>query len=88
MPPVSVLCAPAAAVDDDREPESCGRGGFVGRLHDALGHERDAVGEEQLARRRRIQPDVVGGLERALDDRVPGVTVDPLERRDRALGAP
>ena len=55
MPPTSVLCAPGdGGLDDDRVAELLGCGdGFVRVGGEPLGHERQAVGEQELARVRR-----------------------------------
>ena len=52
MPPSSVLCAPGdGGLHDDREAELLGGGdGLVGVGGEPLGHERQAVGEQELAR--------------------------------------
>ncbi len=66
---LGLVRAGGGRLDDGREAELGGcRDRRVGVLGDPLGHERQAVGGEQLARLGGIEPRVLGALERALDD--------------------
>ena len=76
-------------LDDDREAELLGCGdGLVGIGGEALGDEREAVGEQELARVGRAQPDIVVVRERPLDDALGGIAVDALEDGDGAVRLP
>ncbi len=73
-------------LDDNREAELLsGRDRLVRVGGEALGHERQPVGQQQLASVGCVQPDVVAVRERASDDAVSRLAFDAVERRDRAV---
>ena len=81
-PPVSVLCAPAAAdlttagKPSSRPPATASSASSAIRS----GDEREAVGAKQLPRLGGIQPGVLRDAERALDDVASSGAVDAVER--------
>ena len=84
---MSVLWAPGAAVFTTAGKPSSRAAATASStvVGDAFRDEREAVGEQELARRVRVEPHVLGVLERALDDGLCRRPVDPVQLRDDAL---